>query len=77
MTIEEFKKIPFHFTSHLSMADEHCTTYESDNGRIKYCQCVPFKNGEPYGKGYTHYMIDGKVYKTQKKFLEALKDFKQ
>ena len=75
MTEEELGKIPFRFTGHLSMEGEHCSTYESIDGRLGVCHHVPFKDGEPYGRAYTHYRIDKKVYKTRKKFIEALKDF--
>ena len=76
MTIEELERIPFYFDSHLSMEDEHCTTYITKNKRFGFCDHVPFKNGEPdrRRKSYRHYMIDGKVYKTWEKFLEALAD---
>ena len=77
MTIEELEKIPFHFVSHLSMPDEHTTTYVSDDNRIGFCVHVPFKYGKPHGRTYRHYMIDGKVYKSKKKFIEALKDYNQ
>jgi hypothetical protein len=72
MTYEELKKVPFRFVSHLSMEDEHCTVYESKDKRISFCNHVHFKNGEPTGRTYRHYMIDGKVYKTKEKFIEAL-----
>ena len=74
MTIEELEKVPFHFVSHLSMEDMHCTTYISDDKRFGFCDDVPFKDGEPNRrkKTYRHYMINGKWYKTKEKFLEAL-----
>ena len=75
MTVEELKKIPFKFHAHMSLEDEHTTTYFSEDGKLGFCDHVPFKNGEPHGRVYRHYMIDGKVYKTKEKFLEALKDF--
>lgn len=75
MTYEELKKVPFHFVSHLSMEDEHCTTYVSEDGRIGFCNHVHFKNGEPKGRSYRHYMIDDKVYRSKKKFIEALEQF--
>lgn len=75
MTIEELQKVKFHFVSHLSMADEHCTTYASEDNRLGWCEHVPFKDGEPYGRSTRHYRIDTKVYKSKKKFLEALQNF--
>lgn len=76
MTIEELEKIPFHLVAHLNMEDMHCTTYMSDCKRFGFYDHVPFKDGEPdkRRKAYRHYMINGKVYKTKKKFLEALAD---
>ena len=75
MTAEELAKVPFQFKSHLSMEGEHCTVYEDNSKRLSFCSHVPFRNGKPYGRCYTHYMIDGKVYKTKEKFMEALKEF--
>ena len=74
MTIEELEKKPFRFVSHLSMEHEHCITYVSYDGRIGYCDHIPYKNGEPKGRSYRHWMVLGKVYKSKKKFLEALKE---
>jgi len=75
MTFEELKKIPFRFVSHLSMEDEHCITYISEDGRIGFCDHVQYKNGQPTKRARRHWQIDGKVYKTTPKFIEALKDF--
>jgi len=74
MTIEEFNKIPFQFISHLAMEDEHTTTYASKDRRFWICQHVNYKDGEPKGRSYTHYRIDGNVYKTKKKLIEAIKN---
>ena len=74
MTTEELQKVPFHFVSHMSMEDEHVTTYASDDNKIGFCDHVPFKNGEPHGRSYRHYWLNGKVYKTKKKFIEAIKE---
>ena len=75
MTEEELKKVPFRETCHMSMEDEHTTTYFSEDGKIGFCNHVPFKNGEPHGRSYRHYWLNGKVYKSKKKFIEALKDY--
>lgn len=74
MTIEELEKIPFRFVSHLNMEGEHCTTYVSYDGRIGFCDHQPYKDDEPHGKPYRHWMVLGKVYKSKKKFLEAIKE---
>lgn len=76
MTPEELTKIPLHFVSHLSMEHKHCTVYASEDGRISICDHVPYKDGEPKGRTYRHWMLDGKVFKKWDKFIEALKDFK-
>lgn len=76
MTPEELSKIPFRCVCHASWEHEHTMTYLSEDGRLGFCMHTPkLKNGS-FGKGRTHYQIDGKVYKSKKKFLEALKDFK-
>ena len=75
MTIEELEKVKFKLSSHMSMEDEHTTTYFSEDGKIGFCNHVPFKNGEPHGRAYRHYWLNGKVYKSKKKFLEAIKDY--
>ena len=78
MTIEELEKVKFKFHSHMSMEDEHTTTYFSEDGKIGFCDHVPrdeygmVKKG---GRAVRHFMIDGKVYKSKKKFLEAIKDY--
>ena len=76
MTQEELAKIPFHFECHMNMEDVHTTTYSSEDGRLGFCDHVPFKNCEPKGRAYRHYRIGLKIYKSKAKFLEALKDFK-
>ena len=75
MTIEELEKVPFHFVAHMSMEDMHTTTYESDDGRLGYCDHTPKRKNGDFGKGYRHWHIDGKVYKTKEKFIAALADF--
>ncbi len=78
MTIDELKAIPFHFVCSAAWETEHTITYESEDGRLGFCDHVPrdeygmVKKG---GRAVRHFMIDGKVYKTKKKFLEAIKDF--
>ena len=78
MTVEELEKVKFKFHSHMSMEDEHTTTYFSEDGKIGFCDHVPRDEYGMVKKGcraVRHFMIDGKVYKTKKKFLEAIKDF--
>lgn len=76
MTYEELKKMPFRFVCHLSMEEEHATTYISEDGRIGFCDHVRYKDGQPTKRVRRHWQIDGKVYKTTPKFIEALKEFR-
>lgn len=77
MTIEELNKVRFHETCHMALDGEYTTTYISEDGRIGICDHVPRhpQTGQPKGRAYRHWMIDGKVYKSKNKFIEALKNF--
>lgn len=79
MTEEELAKVKFNMKAHLSMADEHCCTYFSEDGRLGICVHTPVKEDafgfRDFGRSYRHYSIDGTVYKSRKKFIEALADF--
>jgi hypothetical protein len=78
MTEQELSKVEFRETCHMAMADEYTTTYMSADNRLGFCDHVPrdeygfVKKG---GRAYRHYYINGKVYKTKAKFLEAIKDY--
>ena len=74
MTVEELEQIQFHFVSHLSMENEHSTTYASDDNKFGFCDHQPYKDGQPCGRAYRHYRIGTKIYKSKEKFFEALKD---
>ena len=75
MTIEEIKHIPFYFVCSAAWEHEHTITYESEDGRLGFCEHTPKLNNGNFGRTYRHYHIDGKVYKSKKKFLAALADF--
>lgn len=76
MTIEELKDIPFYFVAHMALESEHMMSYETEDGRLGFCDhTLKRKNGD-FGRTYRHYHIEGKVYKTRDEFLEALKDYK-
>ena len=77
MTQEELKKIPFRFKYSLAMENEHAIVYETEDGRLGFCDHTPKKRNGTFGRSYRHWMIDGKVYETDKSFFEALNDFKQ
>ena len=76
MTEEELNRLPWQFQCHLAMEHEHCSTYNAEyNGhRFGVCNHTPIDSAtmEPHGRRYRHWMLDGKVYKTRKKFLEAI-----
>ena len=75
MTLKELSKVPFYFVSSLAMEDEHIISYESEDGRLGFCDHTrKCKNGG-FGKSYRHWRIDNKVYKKREKFIEALADF--
>ena len=76
MTLEEFMKIPVRETCHLALEDEYTTTYASADNRVGVCVHVTRhpETGQPHGRSYRHYMIDGKVYRSKKKLEEALRD---
>ena len=75
MTDKELQKIPFYFVSSLAMEDKHILSYESEDGRLGYCDHTPKRKNGDFGKSYRHWRIDGKVYKTKEKFIAALADF--
>lgn len=74
MTIGELHRLPWRMQSHLAMEHEHCAVYRTIvNGReIFKCVHVKKRNFYDFGRSYTHYQIDGKVYKTHKKALEVI-----
>lgn len=72
MTIEELKKIPFHFVSHIALKTEHICNYVSEDGNIAFSVITPvLKNGDT-GNPRRHWRIGTKWYKSTEKFLEAL-----
>ena len=75
MTEAELKKVKFRMVAHLAMENEHCCTYTSEDGRLGFCDHTTKTSEFKYGRTYRHWRIDGKIYKTEKKFLEALADF--
>lgn len=74
MTIEELHKLPWKWQYHLAMEDEHATCYAARIGfeRIWMCVHTIKKDDFTFGRSYTHYKWRGKVYKTEKKLLEAM-----
>lgn len=74
MTLEEIKKIPFHFASHLSMTDQYQTMYVDDSGRLAICEITERISEFETGKVHYEYRIDNKWYKSKKAFEKALEE---
>ena len=74
MTEQEFSGLKWQLSSHLNTPDYHikvdkCKTIPN----LYRCTKVNYKNGEPSNRGgYTHYMLNDKVYKSKQKLLEAI-----
>ena len=75
MTEQELSKIPFRCVFHMALESEHIATYSDESGRLGFSVVTPKKDEFTFGKGRIHYRIDEKIYKSKKKFLEALKEF--
>ena len=75
MKAEELKKVPFRFCGHISMADEHQSTYCNEQYGFKMVTITPcYDDGMRFGRTRRHFYYNGKWYKSLKKFLEAIKD---
>lgn len=72
MTREEINQIPFQFSFHISMENEHTITYTAQykGHQFAMCQHTPYKDDVPKGRTYTHYKVDGKVFKSKEKFYQ-------
>ena len=74
MTEKELSQIPFRMVSHLAMGTEHICVYKSQNplyNILIYKNTKRKKNGD-FGKSYTHYVLNGKEYKTKQELLDAI-----
>ena len=76
MSEEEILNIPLQYQCHSSFEYKHTSTYSASymGHSFGLCVHVPYENGEPRGRVYRHYMVDGKVFKTKKKFIEYCKN---
>lgn len=72
MKRSEINSLEFRTISHMSMENMHCTLYEAESGGHKFrmCKHIACRYGFPAGKSYTHYMVDGKAFKSLDKFYE-------
>lgn len=82
MTEEELNKLKFREHSHTTFDDRYLTIYEcmseplADRLFVNLIRNRDKNTGDVVGKGRIYYSLDGKVYKTKEKFLEAIKDEK-
>ena len=76
MTKEELQKVPFRFVGHMSTEKMHYLTYSSEDGLLGFSDCTPILKHGQFGKTRRHWRIGGKVYKSEKKFFEALAKWK-
>lgn len=74
MTEQEFGSLKWQLCSHLNTPDYHTKVDKCKTiANLYRCTKVNYKNGEPSNRGgYTHYMLDDKVYKSKQKLLEAI-----
>ena len=76
MAKEVLSKVPFRMTWHMNMEHEHCSTYTNKEYGFAMCTHTKCIEGIACGRTITHYMYNDKVYKSLRKFLEAIKDVK-
>lgn len=74
MTESDLAKIKFRTVSHLNLGTQHACAYESIDHEPKIERCVHtlVKEDGTFGRALAHYRFNGNVYKTKKKFLEAM-----
>lgn len=79
MTDQDLAKIKFRFVMSMSGEYEHMVSYESVGHipTIGICIHTPVRKDGTFGREYRHYRLNGKVYKTKKKFLEAITAFEE
>lgn len=79
MTDQDLAKIKFRMVSHLNLSSQHACLYESVGYEPKIYICVhtPVREDGTFGRAFAHYCFNGEVYKTKKKFLEAVTIFEQ
>ena len=74
MTEQEFDKLEWQFNSHFNTPTHHSMVDKCKTIPTLYrCIRVNYKDGKPTNiGGYTHYMLDFKVYKSKQKLLEVI-----
>lgn len=74
MTEQEFDNLEWQFSSHFNTPGHHSTVDKCKTiPNLFRCVKVNYKDGEPANRGgYTHYMLNDKVYKSKQKLLEVM-----
>ena len=74
MTEQEFDNLESQFSSHFNTPDHHSTVDRCKTIPTLFrCVKVNYKDGEPTNRrGYTHYMLNKKIYKSKQDLLEAI-----
>ncbi len=77
MTHLHLRQLLWRFQSSLAMEHEHATTYQARIGFKPISMCVHTikKADGTFGRSYTHYLFDGKVYKSHKSCVEAINQY--
>lgn len=77
MTHLQLHQLPWRFQSSIAMEHEHATTYASKVGDKPISKCVHTikKTDGTFGRSYTHYLFESKVYKSHSKVLEAINQY--
>lgn len=77
MTHLQLQQLPWRFQSSLAMEHEHATTYTATIGNKPISKCVHTikKADGTFGRSYTHYLFDGKVYKSHNSCVEAINQY--
>ena len=74
MTGQEFDKLEWQFNCRINAESHYYSTDKCKTIPNLYrCVKVNYKDGVPTNKdGYTHYMLNKKIYKSKQKLLEAI-----
>lgn len=74
MTEQEFDKLEWQFNCHINEETHYYHTCKCKTIPNLYrCVKVNHKDGVPTNRcGYTHYMLNEKIYKSKQKLLEAI-----
>ncbi len=77
MTKQDLNKIKFGFVSYTAYL--HLGIWESVDyePRITVCTRTHVKDDSIFSKSISHYIFNGKTYKTKKKLLEAITAFEE